>query len=206
MPPKNRYTREQIVQAALSLVREEGESALTARALAARLGCSAKPIFGAFSGMEEVRAAVLAAAEALLDERTAQEIRAGVYPPYKASGMAYVRFAKEERALFSLLYMRRRTAQERAAADTKGRQLAALVARQTGLDPERAYLLQVEMWVIVHGIATLYVTEYLDWDEELVSMMLTDGYNGLRMRHKALQEGGQTDGKRDRNNGADQTV
>ena len=100
MPPKNRYTREQIVQAALSLVREEGENALTARALAARLGCSAKPIFGAFSGMEEVRAAVLAAAEALLDERTAQEIRAGVYPPYKASGMAYIRFAMEEPYLF----------------------------------------------------------------------------------------------------------
>ena len=62
------------------------------------------------------------------------------------------------------------------------------------------------MWVIVHGIAALYVTEYLDWDEELVSMMLTDGYNGLRMRHKALQEGGRTDGERDRNKGADQTV
>ena len=39
MPPKVKVTREQIVQAALALVRESGAQALNARAVANRLGC-----------------------------------------------------------------------------------------------------------------------------------------------------------------------
>ena len=46
MPPKVRFTREEIIRAALDITRESGPEALTARSLAARLDCSAKPIFG----------------------------------------------------------------------------------------------------------------------------------------------------------------
>ena len=52
MPPKCRFTREQIIQAALELTAEKGIGALTARSLAQRLGSSAKPIFGLFTNME----------------------------------------------------------------------------------------------------------------------------------------------------------
>ena len=45
MPPNTLFQKEEILTAALKLVREKGEKALTARALAAELGCSVKPIF-----------------------------------------------------------------------------------------------------------------------------------------------------------------
>ena len=48
---------------------------------------------------------------------------AGQYPPYKASGMAYIRFAREQRELFKLLFMRDRTNEEKAA----GEELEALL-------------------------------------------------------------------------------
>ena len=35
----------------------------------------------------------------------AEDMSSGEYPPYKASGMAYIRFADEERELFRLLFM-----------------------------------------------------------------------------------------------------
>ena len=38
MPPKCRFTREEIIQAALDLTAEKGVGALTARSLAQRLG------------------------------------------------------------------------------------------------------------------------------------------------------------------------
>ena len=57
MPPKFRYTREEMIAAALELVRQGGKDALTARALGAKLGCSAKPIFGLFRNMEELDSA-----------------------------------------------------------------------------------------------------------------------------------------------------
>lgn len=62
MPPKFKFTREQIVAAALEVTRKNGITGLTARGLAAELGSSAKPIFGLFQNMEEVQREVVSAA------------------------------------------------------------------------------------------------------------------------------------------------
>ena len=60
MPRKFLFTKEQIVNAALELIRKKGMDALTARALGEELGSSAKPIFGLFENMRQVRAALKA--------------------------------------------------------------------------------------------------------------------------------------------------
>ena len=51
MPPKARYTKDEIGNAAYQLIRNEGTDALTARSLATALGTSTAPIFTAFSGL-----------------------------------------------------------------------------------------------------------------------------------------------------------
>ena len=61
MPPKARFTREQIINAALQIVRTEHFESLTARALGKKLGSSACPVFTVFENMEEVQQAVLGA-------------------------------------------------------------------------------------------------------------------------------------------------
>ena len=63
MPPKNKFTKEEIIAACLDLVREEGKSAVTARAVASRLKSSPKVIFGLFDSMEELNKAIVIAAE-----------------------------------------------------------------------------------------------------------------------------------------------
>ena len=65
MPPKARYTKEQIVDAAYELVRRNGKGYLSARSLAAELGTSTAPIFTAFSSIEELQYAVTERAKAL---------------------------------------------------------------------------------------------------------------------------------------------
>ena len=45
MAPKNKFTREEMVAAALHVVRRKGEDALTAKALAEELGTSTQPVF-----------------------------------------------------------------------------------------------------------------------------------------------------------------
>ena len=184
MPRKFLFTREEITDAALALVREKGAQALTARALGERLGTSAKPVFGLFKNMEDVRETVIAAAAARLDQLTRAEMTAGRYPPYKASGMAYIRFASEEKELFKLLYMRDRS-QEAPSEDEREaiRPLLQVIMKNTGLSEERAYLLHAEMWIFVHGVASMLATSYLNWDMDFASRALTDAYQGLRARH-----------------------
>ena len=51
MPPKAKFTKKEIIEASMSIVQKDGFPALTARALGARLGSSARPIFTVFSSM-----------------------------------------------------------------------------------------------------------------------------------------------------------
>ena len=59
MPPSVRFSKDAVLNAAYQLVRREGPDALNARAVARELGGSTQPIFRLFSGMEELKQAVV---------------------------------------------------------------------------------------------------------------------------------------------------
>lgn len=179
MPPKQKITKEDIISAALAIVRRDGMDAMNARALAKELDCSTQPVFSQYATMEELKSDVLRAAKEYYDSYIAKAMTEGKYPPYKASGMAYIRFAGEEKELFRLLFMRRRDRAE-AGDDEETRKYAAVGAKTTGLDPEESFRFHIEMWVFVHGIASMIVTDYLDWDEDVVSGVLTDAFEGMK--------------------------
>ena len=182
MPPKLKITKEEILDTALSLVRVNGASALNARSIATALKCSTQPIFSNFATMDELQNAVLAAAyEHYLSFLTAETDR-GVYPPYKSFGMAYIRFAKEERELFHLLFLRDRSGKDLTpTADFEAS--VDLIMNANGVSRETAYLMHLEMWAFVHGIGTMHATSFLALDEELISRMLSDVYLGLQAKH-----------------------
>lgn len=183
MPPKFRFTRQQITMAALCITRKNGILALTARSLASELGCSAKPIFGLFKNMEEVHHEVMKATNAVYQSYLKESMEACVVPPYKASGMAYIRFAKEEKELFKLLFMRDRTHEHIEDNKEEIKPLLELIQHNLKLNEEDAYLFHIEMWVYVHGIATMLATSYLEWDETFISKVVSDGYEGLKLRY-----------------------
>jgi len=179
MPPKVRVQKEEIVQAALEIVREKGVGNLNARTIAAALNCSTQPVFSNFSTMEELQEAVMQAAYERYFECLQNTVKSGKYARYKAFGMGYIRFAKEEKQLFKLLFM----------CDREGRELVStpdweasvdMIMEANGVDRDRAEMMHMEMWVCVHGIATMLATSFLELNEELASKMLTDLYQGIR--------------------------
>lgn len=183
MPRKFMFTREEVIAAALDLVREHGIAAVTARGLGERLGSSSKPIFSLFENMEDVLNAIMDAANKLYQSYLQEDMRNGKYPPYKASGMAYIRFAKEEKELFKFLFMRDRTNEKIDNGREEVKPIVELVQQKMGLDEETAYLFHLEMWIYVHGIATMFATSYLEWEEDFISKVITDGYEGLKTRY-----------------------
>lgn len=183
MPPRCKFTREEIIHAAMEITREEGIAAVTARAVGTKLNSSSKVIFGLFQSMEELQGEVMKEAKNLYQSFLEKDMAEGQYPTYKASGMAYIRFAKEENALFKLLFMRDRSGEVIRENDQEIRPLLELIQKNTGLSAQDASLLHLEMWVFVHGIATMIATGYLTWDWEFISRMLTDCYEGIRRRY-----------------------
>ena len=178
------FTREEIIAAALNLTRKGGISALTARALGVELGSSSRPIFGLFKNMEEVQQEVFRAADALYQSYLKEGMESGKYPPYKAVGMVYIRFAGEEKELFKLLFMHDRTQGNMEEIQEAVKPFVEILQQKLGLNEEDAYLFHLEMWMYVHGIAATIATSYLEWDGEHISRMLTDGYEGIKSRYE----------------------
>lgn len=185
MAPTTKVTREAIVEEAFSLVREKGVAFLTAREIASRLKVSTQPIFSNFSSMEMIRKEVAERAYGYyrdFQRKAMEEAEAlsGV-SPYKASGMAYIDFAREEKELFRLLFMSD-FIDEKKTESEEFSFFSQVVGEKTGFDDERARRFHLEMWVFVHGAAVMEATGYMSLDRELVSKMLSDVYKGVSMK------------------------
>ena len=105
MAPKNKFTKEEMTEAALRVVRQQGLDGLTAKTMADALGTSTQPVFTAFGSMDGVRQAVYAAAIRVYDQYTHAGLREEV--PFLGVGRQYIRFAREEPELYRLLFLTR---------------------------------------------------------------------------------------------------
>ena len=187
MPPKIKITKNDIIQTAIELLRKEGESALNARNIASALNSSTQPVFSNFATMDELHQAVINAAYEIYLGFLKHEAQSGKYVEYKAFGMAYIRFAKEEKELFKLLFMCDRD--NKALVPTADFETSVeIIMKSNGFSREVAELMHLENWAFVHGIATMFATSFLSLEWELVSDMLTDVYQGVRSRHLSKED------------------
>ena len=187
MPPKVKITKQDILDKAIEMVRANGIESINARDLASALGCSTQPIFSNFESMEDLHAQILCAAENIYIEFTKKEMANTPYPIYKASGMAYIKFAKEEGELFKFLFMRDRRDEINSDESEFTNEIFGIVQDSTGLDLDRAKLFHLEMWACVHGIATMIATGYLNLDMELISRITSDSYLGHKKLYGEVQ-------------------
>lgn len=184
MPRNYMFTKEQVLDAAIELTREKGFVAVSARSLGGKLGTTSRPIFSHFENMADVQRGIIGAAKKLYKSFREEEISSGKYVPYKANGMAYIRFAKEEKELFKLLFMRDRSEEQIKEDPEEMDALIELISKQVNTDKEAAKMFYLEMWAYTHGIASMIATGFYDWDEPLVSRALTDVYEGLKHRYE----------------------
>jgi AcrR family transcriptional regulator len=103
VPPRTRYTPDRILDAALALTREVGIDGVTARTLAARIGCSTGPISSHFSSMEALHEQLLERIIALFVTVASD---ATDPDPLLAVGTGWLRFAATETRLYEALFLR----------------------------------------------------------------------------------------------------
>lgn len=92
MPPKTKFNREDIVEAAFEIAKEEGFAGITARSVAKRLGSSVAPIYVHFAAIDDLIAAVVQRVFALSDELLAKQKGPHLF---KNIGKASLAFARE---------------------------------------------------------------------------------------------------------------
>lgn len=182
MPPKPKFSREEMIAAALELVSERGVEALTTRGLGERLGCSARPIFTLFRNMEElfleVRKAAMRRFESYAERVT------GYAPAFKRTGVQMVLFGAREPKLYQLLFMQ----ENRQASDfedvlgTLGATAEKCIANlcsEYGLSREQAHAVFEPVWIYTFGIGTLHATRVCQFSEAQVERMLSTEFSAM---------------------------
>ena len=182
MPPKPKFTKEEIVAAALELVSEKGIEALTARELGVRLGSSARPIFTVFNSMEEVQEEVRAAALKRFESYTEKAMH--YTPVFKQVGMQMILFAMEEPKLYQLVYM----SENAGATDFEGitQQLGDVaqlcvdvIQRDYGLSESDAKALFEHVWIYTFGIGALCATGMCRFSQDEIIQMLGQDFMAM---------------------------
>lgn len=191
MPPKPKYTKEQIIAAALDIVARNGVEALTAKELGHALNTSTTPIFTVFHSMQEVQDAVKAAAMVRFESyahKAGQDM-----PVFKQVGMQMILFAKEEPQLYQLVFMSANSAVksfEEVYAHLGSVADECLTAIQTdyGLSRGPAKTLFEHTWIHTFGIGALCATGMCNFSEEQISKMLTQDFTAMMALLKSGKE------------------
>ena len=170
MPPAPKFTKGEIVEAALNIVRKGGIEAVTAKALGIELGSSARPVFTTFQNMEEVWSETLKAARVLYNQYAAQGFTEG--RRFFGIGMQIFRFAKTEPHLFTLLFMRGGVSTDVSNILTltydNYDEILSYIAKKHILSREDSAKIFETMYIYTYGIACLHVTGMLQFTEEEV--------------------------------------
>ena len=188
MPPKPKFTKEEIVTAALELVSEKGMSALTSRDLGARLGSSARPIFTVFNSMEEVQEAVRDAAIKCFESYAEKAVH--YTPMFKQVGMQMILFAKEKPMLYQLCFMSNSHTVSTfddiyVRLGDVAFQCVDVIQRDYGLSEKEARILFEHVWIHTFGIGALCATKMCDFSEEQIIEMLGHDFIAMMMLIKS---------------------
>ena len=199
MPPKAKFTRDEIIEKALQIVRAEGIDRLTSRELGAQLGSSARPVFTVFESMEEVKQAVIHYARKMYSQYVEEGLKAKL--AFQGVGVAYITFALDEPNLFQLLFMNAQTEKNDAGenvsvnvshilplTDDSYEKILQSVQKPYGLDRETADRLYQHLWIYTHGIATMCATKLCNYTMEQMKEMMKEVFDGLLLRIKNAQQ------------------
>ena len=104
MARKETITKNEILNTAFQMARQEGIAQVSARTLAAKAGCSTQPIFRLYKNMEELGNELYEKAIVFFGEYY-ENFPKTHDTPFVDLGLAYIRFAQEEQQLFKLLFI-----------------------------------------------------------------------------------------------------
>ena len=177
MPQKAKFSKDEIIGAAINIIEKDGLPALTARALGEKLGASPRPIFTTFDSMDDVLNGALNYANGLYQSYVAEGLKQS--PAFKGVGIAYITFAREHPKLFQLLFMTENDGlpdlnSVLGIIEGSYGQILHSITDSYNVDENFAKKLYLHMWIYSHGIAVLTVNKMCEFKAEEISGMLTE--------------------------------
>lgn len=155
--PKQRITKEMVVDAAFEIARSSGMEQVLVKNIADKLGCSVQPIYSYCKNIEGLRQDVTKQVSHFIQEYIAARI--DQKDLFRSTGNAYIQLAKEEPNLFKIFILRQRSGisslDELYQSET-GPQVADFIAEQLQIGVPQARQLHLHMLIYTIGLGTIF--------------------------------------------------
>lgn len=175
MPPSVKFTKDEIVEAALRLTRAGGIGSLTARSLAAELGASTRPMFTHFETVDELKHEVHEAAKGVYRAYIERGLAEPV--PFLGVGQNTIRFAREEPELFKLLFLQKPQGADGGAIEAL--EFSQNLVRDSimGIYKMGAYEADCyyrDLWLVAFSFCTMIAAGECPYTDEQMSAVFTE--------------------------------
>lgn len=178
--PKQRITKEMILEVAFKLARENGYEQVVVKNIAAEMGCSVQPIYSYFSNMDALKQAVVGAAMQFYNGFIYSRVdNARVL---QSMARANVAFAKYETNLFKLLFLQKLNGLNsfNDIYEWMGdKQATRRLAEELLLPEEKIKQVYVMLIVFTHGVATMIATGGANISDEESADILERAYEAF---------------------------
>ena len=197
MPPKVKFTSNEIIEAAVKITRTKGIAAVTAREVGRALGVSSRPLFTYFDTVEELKREVYIYAKNLYKEYVENGLKAEI--PFLGVGQQYLRFAKDEPNLYKYLFL---TPPDGVRGGVmEGLKLSQDLARESlmriyNMDADTADKYFRDLWLVAYGFTTMIAIGECPYNDEQISAIFTEFSLSICKAYKEIP--GLPDGKFDK--------
>lgn len=104
MPPASKITKQEILEVAFRILKDENMMAITARRLAKELNCSTHPIYQCFKSMDDLYNDLHTMAAKYFKHVVEMNMKESKYP-WLELGVSYVQMAYREKNIYRFLYV-----------------------------------------------------------------------------------------------------
>lgn len=155
--PKQRITKEMVVDAAFEIARSGGMEQVLVKNIADRIGCSVQPIYSYCKNMEGLRQDVTRKVRQFIQEYIASHIDKRNL--FRSTGNAYIQLAKDEPHLFEIFILSQRdgiSSLNDLYQSEAGPHVAEFIAEQLQISVPQARQLHLHMLIYTIGLGTIF--------------------------------------------------
>lgn len=174
MPPKQKITKDMILEQAFKITREKGIEAVTARSVAKEVGCSIQPVFCQFATMEDLKQGTFDYACTYL---MAEIMRFKDEPDFAyRTSMWVINLARTEPKLFHLLYLSNSYKSEKLLNVMmnyeSNRHVVSKMMETYNIDKETCKDIMIRSFLFLYGTATMIATNNINFTDDQVADMM----------------------------------
>ncbi len=179
MPKVSVLTKEVILDAAFSIVRENGLNALSARNVARQIGSSVRPIYNAYVNMEGLKQELAKKIEEELNHHIFSYKKTG--HPFLDLGLGYIHAAYVDPILFQVFYYGNMLGKSLDSLVPDGYALRVLQQELShfSISEQKIKEMVINGWIFVFGLALFVASGTLIYDEEKIIQHFTVNWNNI---------------------------